>query len=232
MARTASMMSAVGGSLDERDGLQERCRQVLETRIASARLTMESTLGGPSAVQLYGHCDSAQARFGVRGNELLTMIRKVYPYQKGQVVPWFQDGRRNVFRHPLFNNRRHDSVTLDYIDIMIDSGLIPGVGGNPWLTPSLLAAPGGESNEFSESSVGNPGAFWALAYGTRADAFYIAKKNFPNLPTILLTEAQGLQDVEVYGDQDKPLSPGRLQVFVHPPQPIPWWGRSQRAATD
>ena len=84
-----------------------------------------------------------------------------------------------MVRHRL-NQRQHDSIIEDYVEVMVVDGLVEGVAGEPWGTPS-------ENPEDPEEMI------HLLSFASRATAYYICKERSPDAYAILRTEEAGLK---------------------------------------
>lgn len=87
---------------------------------------------------LFGQDLDLATRFAVKsesekGSILLNKIFEVYQEGGKQVIPWFRaDGERNIQRHPL-NDRKTGATTRQYVNRILQSGIVDGVRGEPWL---------------------------------------------------------------------------------------------------
>ena len=87
---------------------------------------------------LFGQDMDLATRFAVKsesekGSILLNKIFSVYQEGGKQVIPWFRaDGERNIVRHPL-NDRKTGATTRQYANRILQSGIVDGVRGEPWL---------------------------------------------------------------------------------------------------
>ena len=148
------------------------------------------------------HARSAFERFKTTARCLiLSIIFRFYHCKRNVSSPWFdpRTKQRVIYRHPK-NLREHQEILEDYTDIMLKDGLVQGVAGQPWATQRL------------DSSTGTVITF-LLSFGTRCDAFYLAKERAPNNPPIMHTEANGLTDIVVFGSGELQLPPD-LETFL------------------
>ena len=98
---------------------------------------------------------------------ILSIIFRCYHCKRNVSSPWFdpRTKQRVIYRHPK-NLREHQDIFEDYTDIMLEDGLVQGVARQPWATQRM------------DSSTGTVISY-LLSFGTRCDAFYLAKERPP-----------------------------------------------------
>ena len=121
--------------------------------------------------ELYEPRKSAFERFKTTARGLiLSIIFRFYHRKRNVSSPWFdpRTDQRVICRHPK-NFREHQEILEDYTDIMLKDGPVQGVAEHPWAT------------QLMDPSTGTV-IIYVLSFGTRCDAFYLAKERAPNNP--------------------------------------------------
>lgn len=150
--------------------------------------------------RLYGPNLTVQQRMGTTSRgDILNKIQTLYPTHKA-TVPWYGvcnniPGSRMIWRHRLNKYfRQHTIITETYVEWMVDPGLMPGVGGEPWLTPASI-----------QDDADRTGCLMAVAFGSRADAWYLADARHGSNPNVIRVRGTGLQGCLIYGTAEQQL---------------------------
>ena len=145
---------------------------------------------------------SAFERFKTTARGLiLSIIFRFYQCKRNVSSPWFdpQTNQRVIYGHSK-NLREHQEILEDYTDIMLKDGPVQGVVVQPWAAQRMDPSTGTVITHL-------------LSFGTRCDAFHLAKERAPNNPQIMHTEAKGLTDIVVFGSGELQLPPD-LEIFL------------------
>ena len=163
----------------------------------------------------------AKSSSGLTGNILQTKVFEAYVIKYDQVLWYYKDGKRAMYRHPE-NKRNMKVVRESYVKSILVSGGMVGVRGVAW----FLVSPNGD--------------ILLMSAATLTESVYEAHSREPNNPFVLNTIKPGLRhavefhprtpvDVlhylkRIHNEFHKGAATGIVELYQEVPELVLQWG--------